>query len=280
MNTSFKSLSFLLLFLPLFAQAQGLKKTPKGIEYQIFNRKPNARPLQMNDIVEARFEMRNYKDSLLVSNDVKGGKVIPATNSADPLDVLQFLAVGDSAVCYISVDSISKYTQRPLPSYVPNGTKVKYMFLIKDVKSQQEFDAEQQLKMKAKTTEQNKLFAEYANSKQLKPITTASGLQYAITKLGTGAKPIAGQSVTVHYRGTLLSGQEFDSSIGRNQPFTFNIGQGAVIPGWDEGVMLLPIGTKATLLIPSELAYGERGAGANIPPNSPLIFEIELLDAK
>jgi FKBP-type peptidyl-prolyl cis-trans isomerase FkpA len=105
--------------------------------------------------------------------------------------------------------------------------------------------------------------------------TTASGLQYEILSAGEGASPKASDKVTVHYKGTLIDGTEFDSSYARGQPVTFPLGN--VIPGWTEGLQLLKTGGKAKLFIPSNLAYGERGAGAKIGPNETLVFEVELL---
>lgn len=110
-------------------------------------------------------------------------------------------------------------------------------------------------------------------------VTTASGLKYVEIKEGTGASPKAGQIVTVHYTGSLTDGKKFDSSLDRNQPFQFQIGVGQVIKGWDEGVLTMKIGGKRKLIIPADLGYGSRGAGA-IPPNATLIFEVELLDCK
>ena len=89
-----------------------------------------------------------------------------------------------------------------------------------------------------------------------------------------------GSNVSVHYSGFLLDGTKFDSSYDRGQPITFPIGQGRVIPGWDEGIALLKVGSKARFIIPPNLAYGERGAGGVIPPNATLIFEVELVDIK
>jgi peptidylprolyl isomerase len=110
--------------------------------------------------------------------------------------------------------------------------------------------------------------------------TTPSGLQYEDEKVGTGASPQKGQQVSVHYTGTLVVGKKFDSSRDRGQPFTFVIGVGQVIKGWDEGVMTMKVGGKRKLVIPPALGYGARGAGGVIPPNATLHFDVELLGVK
>lgn len=106
------------------------------------------------------------------------------------------------------------------------------------------------------------------------------GIYYTVDSAGTGPKPQPGQKVTVHYRGKLLNGKVFDASYNRGKPFTFTLGQGQVITGWDKGIPLFNVGGKGTLYLPSSLAYGERGSGNNIPPNSILIFDVEVLDAQ
>lgn len=113
------------------------------------------------------------------------------------------------------------------------------------------------------------------NKKKPEVTTTASGLQYEVLTEGSGASPKATDSVTVHYEGTLISGEVFDSSIARNSPATFPLN--GVIPGWTEGVQLMKEGSKFRFTIPYQLAYGEQGAGSSIPPFATLIFDVELL---
>ena len=109
---------------------------------------------------------------------------------------------------------------------------------------------------------------------------TASGLEYIEIEAGTGAQAEAGKTVSVHYTGKFQDGKVFDSSISRGEPITFPLGQGRVIKGWDEGIVLMKVGDKAQLIIPPELAYGERGAGGVIPPNATLVFDVELVAVK
>ncbi len=109
---------------------------------------------------------------------------------------------------------------------------------------------------------------------------TPSGLRYKIIQKGTGVKPEKGQTVAVHYKGMFADGGVFDSSYNRGEPIEFPVGMGQVIAGWDEGIMLLNKGDKARFVIPSNLAYGEQGAGGVIPPNATLVFDVELMDIK
>lgn len=120
-----------------------------------------------------------------------------------------------------------------------------------------------------------------AKPKEPTMITTETGLKYLETQEGTGAAPIRGQRCVVHYTGWLsekgAKGKKFDSSVDRGQPLVIPIGVGRVIKGWDEGLLSMKVGGKRTLIIPGHLGYGARGAGADIPPNAELIFDVELL---
>ena len=139
-------------------------------------------------------------------------------------------------------------------------------------KRQAEVQAQRETLAAANAAEGDKFLLE--NRVKEGVVVTDSGLQYKVMEMGDGPKPAATDRVTVHYRGTLLNGDEFDSSYSRNQPATFQLNQ--VIPGWTEGVQLMPVGSKFMFFIPPNLGYGESGGGP-IGPNSTLIFEVELL---
>jgi FKBP-type peptidyl-prolyl cis-trans isomerase len=145
------------------------------------------------------------------------------------------------------------------------------MQLQEDMRKQQ---AEKAQQMGAANKTEGEIFLA-ANKTKEGVITLPSGLQYKILKAGTGPKPSASDSVVCNYRGTLINGTEFDSSYKRGQPATFPVS--GVIKGWTEALQLMPVGSKWQLFIPAQLAYGERGAGADIGPNATLIFEIDLL---
>ena len=162
---------------------------------------------------------------------------------------------------------------------------MKSVKIIREGKSAKDFDAPKVFE--AKKEDYKKIEAEKIKKQEEEmaaltadAITTSSGLKYIIEKEGSGVKPKSGQIVSVHYAGYLTNGQKFDSSFDRDKPIEFPIGSGKVIPGWDEGIMLLNVGTRAKLIIPPELGYGRAGAGGVIPPNATLIFDVELLEVK
>jgi len=142
------------------------------------------------------------------------------------------------------------------------------------------FFSSEQIRLEKEAEKKAKETAD-ANKKLMEGATiTESGLAYIMVKEGSGIQAENGKTVSVHYTGKLTDGTKFDSSLDRNQPIEFVLGQGRVIKGWDEGISYLKVGGKATFIIPSDLAYGERGAGGVIPPNATLIFDVELVDVK
>jgi FKBP-type peptidyl-prolyl cis-trans isomerase len=167
---------------------------------------------------------------------------------------------------------------------VPPYSTVVYNVELIDVMSKAEHDKQQAekqkeaaLKLETNKKQEGELMKKYLAEKNITAKPTASGLIYVEKVKGTGAKALAGKKVKVHYTGTLLNGTKFDSSRDRDEPFEFTLGQGQVIKGWDEGIAMMNVGGKATLIIPSSIAYGDRDMG-QIPPFSTLVFDVELMD--
>jgi len=186
------------------------------------------------------------------------------------------LRTGDKATMIIPFSLA--FGAQGMRGYVPPFATIAYDIEIVKVISAEEMKAKQEseaIKLAAKEIDDLK---KYIKENSITAQPTASGLYYIEEVAGNGTQAIAGKKVKVHYTGTLLNGTKFDSSVDRGQPFEFTLGQGQVIPGWDEGIALMKVGGKAKLIIPSRLGYGERGAGQQIPPNSTLVFEVELLE--
>ncbi|OUU20175.1 MAG: peptidylprolyl isomerase [Flavobacteriaceae bacterium TMED48] len=166
---------------------------------------------------------------------------------------------------------------------VAQGDIIESLTIERHGKEAEQWDAKAAFNTFNSSAEERKKAAAEAAKKALAGLTegmkeTPSGLYYKITKEGTGAIPEKGTQVAVHYKGTLVDGTVFDSSYQRGEPIKFTVGVGQVIPGWDEGILLLTKGAGARLVIPSHLAYGAQGASGVIPPDATLIFDVELVD--
>jgi len=220
-------------------------------------------------------------------------------------EAILLMTPGDSIVCLVDAVAMFKGSKSKLPDFIKPGDKMQYGIKLVSIKTkevlQKEQQAafmkqikEQQAKQKAAEAKQlvkdDKLLKAYFAKNNINPIKTSSGLYYTIKEEGKGEIPVAGDSITMVYTGTLLDGTKFDSNIdtafGHVQPFQFVLGRGMVIKGWDEGVALLKTGSKAVLYIPSPMAYGQQarpGSPANkkgIPANSILIFDVALINSK
>lgn len=159
----------------------------------------------------------------------------------------------------------------------PFSTIVFDVELIK-ITSAEEMRIKAEKEAKESAAKELTVLSKYLADNNITTAPQASGLYYVETVAGTGKQAIAGKKVKVHYSGYLLDGTKFDSSVDRGEPFEFGLGQGQVIPGWDEGISLMKEGGKAKLIIPSSLGYGPRGAGQAIPPNASLVFDVELIE--
>jgi len=185
----------------------------------------------------------------------------------------------DSASFKCNADStfIKMFRARTLPKFVKPNDIVRFDVKMINVSSADEFEAMKKANLAQLQAKGDQTLKDYITKEGITVQPTESGLYYIETTKGQGEKVKAGQKVSVHYTGTFTDGTKFDSSFDRNKPLEFVVGQNQVIKGWDEGLMLMNKGAKAKLIIPAALAYGDRGAGS-IPPYTPLVFEVYLVD--
>ncbi len=270
--------------------AQGqMQHTPKGVMYQIFP-SGSGEKLTENSIITFNFTQKTDKDSVLASSYTMGHpvqtQIRPSQNAGDLMDIFPQLSVKDSAVVKVPVDSIFKGHEDQRPPFFAKGGYL--TFTLKIIKSQTLEQAIADIK-----TAESTGAAQYINNHKLTVKTTASGLKYVITLPSAKRKPLKGDTLLVNYTGRTLDDKVFDSSIesdakaadlqqpGRTyEPIQVIVGTGAVIPGWDEGLLLLNEGSKALFIIPSSLAYGDHGQGDDIKPYSTLVFDVELVKVK
>jgi len=208
-------------------------------------------------ITEGVTSWLNYKHTIF-GTVIKGFDLVPQINNGEVIKSIKIIRVGKAAEAF---DAVSVWAKKDE--------------LLKAKAA--EFTAQKAEADKAKTmSAEDFVKKNYPNA-----IKTASGLYYVVEKEGTGAKAENGKTVSVHYTGRLTDGTKFDSSVDRNQPFSFPLGQHQVIAGWDEGIALMHVGSKYKLIIPASLGYGERGAGGGlIPANATLVFDTELIEVK
>ncbi|MGV3557357.1 FKBP-type peptidyl-prolyl cis-trans isomerase [Larkinella arboricola] len=261
--------------------------TENGLKYKFHEDVEDTPKAKVGDVMTFNITVKNSKDSTLGSSYTTGSPVkqpLQASTFKGSLEEgLALLSKGDSATIYVNADSIAARSMQPLPPFIPKGSDIAYTIKVIDIQSMEEFQkAQVELREKQKGVDA-KTIADYVAKNKLAAQKTASGLYYVITQPGAGAQPANGDVVKVKYTGKLMDGKVFDSSD--KQPQTqagidFPLGQGAVIPGWEEGIRQLRKGAKGTLIIPSGLAYGTEGAPGAIPPNSVIMFDVELVDIK
>ena len=269
------------------------KVMDNGIELKYF-KNGNGEEIKDGQIVMINLQYFDYDGNELlnkVGNDpVVLQKDSSWENNGIIYEVIDNLVKGDSVFFQLTTEQFFK--NAPQSVEVPDSVKNKLISFytgVQDVMSQSEFEDYQRVqyeKMQQEMEQQNEnqlsidleLIENYLKENNIDAMKSESGLHYVITEKGNGDNAAAGDNVTVHYTGMLLNGEKFDSSLDRNQPFSFQLGQGMVIRGWDEGITYFNKGASGTLYIPSTLGYGSSGAGGVIPPNAILIFEIQVLD--
>ena len=263
----------------------GYKKTESGMYYRYFTQN-EGRTANVGDVVEVNlsyFLMKADGDSLIYTTttlpEAAFDMVREPTFPGDLYEGFAMMHKGDSMSMIMSADSVflRQFRVPILPAFVTPGDMIRWEVKMNDLMTEEEFNAVQEAKEAAAFVEAQQVLDAFLAENGIEAEPTESGLIYICTQPGKGPQPQVGQNVKVHYSGKLLDGTGFDSSYERNEPISFPLGMGHVIPGWDEGIALMHKGEKGVLYIPAKLAYGGRNAGP-IPPYSNLIFEVELVD--
>jgi len=279
---------------PKAAEAQPSKKLPDGftrlstgLEYKVYTKGTGTRNPQLGDHLDMHIRV-HIKDSVMFdSRKMNNNKPVPFQVQApnfkgDPIEGFMLMVAGDSAVLRLPVDTIIAQTKQVMPG-MQAGDILEYEVNMVSVMSDDDFKKDQAMKLEIQKALDEKQLQDYFKEKKIVAKRTASGLYYTIGKEGTGETLKQGMMVSVNYTGKLLDGKTFDSNTDPQfqhvEPFTVELGMGRVIKGWDEGLALLKRGTKATLYIPSGLAYGSQDKSPTIPANSILVFEVEILKA-
>jgi len=272
------------------------QKTDKGVLYKIFKSGDTAK-IKLSDVITFNFVQKTDKDSVLTSSYASGGpvkiQIQPSQNVGDLMDIFPLFAAKDSAVVKVPTDSLFKGHEEQRPPFLAKGSYLLFNLKIERVQKLAEAIAERNAQMEQLKVAEASGIQKYVADQKLTVKTTLSGLKYVVTKPSLKPKPVNGDTVFVNYVGHTLEGKVFDSSVeavakmsglqqpGRTyEPIKVTLGQGQVIKGWDEGLLLLNEGSKATFVIPSALAYGPQGAGDDIKPFTPLVFELELVKVK
>jgi FKBP-type peptidyl-prolyl cis-trans isomerase FkpA len=278
-----------------------LQHAAGGAAYQIYSHNPGDK-IKVNDVVTFDFTQKTDKDSVLMTSYGTGKKaqvqiIDPKTVTdvveVNLMEIFPLMAVNDSALIKLPTDSIFKGHDDARPPFFPKGSNLNFVIKINRIQSLNDAMAEKNAEAEKIKTVETSDRAKYITDHKLALKTTASGLQYVITKTSLRPKPLKGDTLLVNYTGRTLNDKVFDSSVeaiakaaGLNQPgrtyepIQFVVGTGGVIPGWDEGLLLVNEGGKATFVIPSSLAYGAQGAGDDIKPYSSLVFDVELVKIK
>lgn len=276
------------------ANAQGtFQRTTKGTEYQLLTHNTGDR-IKLSDIVTFNAVQKTGKDSILFSSYLKGAPLQAQIQpNGDLMDIFPLLTVKDSVLIRIPTDSLFKNNEAQRPPFLPKGSNMYFTLKIERVQSLEEAMAERKALIDKYATEEAAGTDKYIAGHQLIFKTTPTGLKYKITVPTIKRKPIKGDTVWVNYTGRTLDGKVFDSSVeaeakkggldqpGRHyEPIKFSLGEDPIIEGWVEGLLMMNEGSKAQFIIPSKLAYGERGQGEEIKPFSTLFFDVELVKIK
>ena len=262
----------------------GFKKDESGLYYKFYVENKEAAQPQLDDVVEIIYGFRT-QDSVIMENVQRHNQILESLFPGDIYTALRKLHLGDSATFIMNGDTFYHYFMGQPFEF----DKKELYFDVKllNIIPKEEFEKQQAEQMKQYEAmieefrlSEDSLINDYIKTHSIKVKPTTSGLYLIKNVSGKGNSIVKGSKIKVHYTGKLLDGTIFDSSVERGSPIDLVAGQGSVIPGWEEALLLMKEGDHATVLIPSKLAYGSRGAGYTIMPYTPLLFEMEIVEVE
>ena len=260
----------------------GFEQTESGLYHNITRSDNPGRSAGLDDILTIEMSWGTDDTVLFDSEKMQFPiqfKLSSPTYDGDVMEGFGLMNVGDSAVFKTSADSFFKISEGTgLPPFVDTGSFLTFNVILMNVQSLEELKAEKEVEAEISEVREIELIEQYIKENDITVEPMESGLYFIETAPGSGVVAERGSNVKVHYMGRLLNGEKFDSSYDRGEPINFKLGTGAVIPGWDEGIGYMTEGSKATLIIPSILAYGDRPPPGPIKPYSPLVFDVELIE--
>ncbi len=270
------------LFTACNRDSEGYYTAENGLKYQYLKENPQGEKPKIGDYVEIKMAYANSSDSVLFNTKELGGSIKMQIRKpkykASYNEALQMLRTDERALFKIRADSFYLKTRKEkIPGFIKKDEYLTFDIELLKILDKEEVRKEQKILDEQRKTDEDKLLNYYLQENKINTEPLISGLYYINTQEGTGKLAQAGSVLTVQYTGKFLSGEIFDSSYKRNQPFSFTLGNGDVIAGWEEGFSKMKEGGKATFIIPSYLAYGKKGYGKIIAPYTTLIFEVELL---
>ena len=274
------------------------KDAGNGLSYKFEKQNKSAQQVQEGDVLVGEMTVK-FDTTQTFTNVGHADRILQADPSFFLYDALVLMHVGDKAVLAYEADSLAKFLQpNQMPPYYEKGKgmKIYYEISLQDIVTKEELEEEQNnyiAEMKERQENEPAAIEAYVRDNNITVKPNDKGVYVIVKKKGNGAKVAAGRTVAMNYTGRLLDGTMFDSSVesdaiqgglqqpGRTyEPLTYVVGQMRLIPGWEESVMGMPEGTVMQVVMPSAQAYGPQGAGRDIPPYSPLVFDIEIVSVK
>ena len=269
---------------------KGYKKTPTGLYYKFYTQSKEGRKPKVDEFVTVNMLYKDENDTVIFNSNSISEKMefplVASTFKGSLEEALMMMSKGDSASFLVNGDSlyIKTFGLASLPPEIEKGSLLKFEVKLTDIRTKEDLEKErmemfmqEMAKLEQRKFEEPGEISKYITENNISAKPTGSGLYYIENAKGKGPRVEKGDTVFVHYTGKFLDGKIFDSSVG-DEPLEMIAGIGMVIPGWDEALMMMNVGGKATLVVPSALAYGEQGIGEGlIPPYTPLVFEVEVL---